>query len=567
MKQFKLKEMTLLSLKERRSRKVTFSPTRTVIIGTNETGKSCLIKSIYYTFGAEPHKMHPDWLDAQPISVIRFSVDDEDYVIFRQEKTFALFDNNDDMIGKYIRVSDIGAKLAELFDFKLELRDHQKKVVTPPPAYLFLPFYMDQDVSWQRNWDSFKSLYLPKARLDIINYHTGIRPNQYYQTKNELGILNEGIAVADKEIKLIRGMLNNVKEKLTISDFTVDLEAFQVEITALLAECQILRIDQEDYKTKLSKQFNHKINLDAQLLIVRKTLAETQKDYSYALNKVEDIVPCPTCGAEYENSFAERFGMAQDEQRCYDLILELEEELVTIEADITKLNSKFVESSKTLLEIENQLERKQGEVKLKDLIESEGKKEVQNLFRQEIAAYSKELEERIKLREQLETDLKSLEDKKRGDKIKNLYRGYMKQFLNEVNLPNVRQKSYEKIDSHLSESGSKTPREFMAYYYAILTVMTQYASATFCPLVIDSPNQQAQDKDNLPTLLNFIINRQPKDSQLIMSIEGDHGIDYKADIIQLQEKNHLLQEDGYDDDFESIKPYLDAVVGGQRLFY
>src|ERR1700731_4901932 len=99
MKQFKLEEMTLLSLKERRSRKVTFSPTRTVIIGTNETGKSCLIKSIYYTFGAEPHKMHPDWLDAQPISVIRFSVDEEDYVIFRQEKTFALFDSNDDMIG------------------------------------------------------------------------------------------------------------------------------------------------------------------------------------------------------------------------------------------------------------------------------------------------------------------------------------------------------------------------------------------------------------------------------------------------------------------------------------
>ena len=185
MKQFRLKEMTLLSLRDRRSRKVIFSPTRTVIIGTNETGKSCLIKSIYHTFGAEPHKLHPDWLDAQPISVIKFTVDDESFVIFRQEKTFALFDSNDQMIGKYAKVSDVGSKLAELFDFKLELRDHKKKVVTPPPAYLFLPFYMDQDVSWQRNWDSFKSLYLPKNRLDIVNYHTGIRPNQYYQTKNE----------------------------------------------------------------------------------------------------------------------------------------------------------------------------------------------------------------------------------------------------------------------------------------------------------------------------------------------------------------------------------------------
>jgi hypothetical protein len=471
------------------------------------------------------------------------------------------------MIGKYVKVSEIGAKLAELLDFKLELRDRQKKIVIPPPAYLFLPFYMDQDVSWQRNWDSFKNLYLPKDRLGIVNYHTGIRPNKYYQTKNELGIINEGIANMDKEIKLIRGMLNNVKEKLTISDFTIDLDAFQSEITTLLAECQVLRIEQEDYKVKLSKRFNHKINLDAQLLIVRKTLAETQKDYAYALDKVDEVVPCPTCGAEYENSFAERFGIAQDEQRCYDLILELEEELVTVNDEIVKLNSKFVERSKTLLEIENQLERKQGEVKLKDLIESEGKKEVQNLFRREIADYSKELTEKIKLREQLDIDLKLLEDKKRAEKIKNLYRGYMKQFLLEVNLPNVRTKSYEKIDSQLSESGSKTPREFIAYYYSILTVMSEYASAAFCPIVVDSPNQQAQDKDNLPTLLNFIVNRQPPNSQLIMSIEGDHGIDYRADIIKLEEKNHLLQPDDFDDDFQDVKPYLDAIIGGQQLFY
>lgn len=52
-----------------------------------------------------------------------------------------------------------------------------------------------------------------------------------------------------------------------------------------------------------------------------------------------------------------------------------------------------------------------------------------------------------------------------------------------------------------------------------------------------------------------------------MSIEGDHGIDYKAHIIQLQEKNHLLQAEQYDEDFSNIKPYLDAVIGGQRLFY
>lgn len=567
MKQFKLKEMTLLSLKEKRSKTVKFSPTRTVIIGGNETGKSCLLKSIYHTFGAEPHKLHPDWLEAQPISLIHFSIDDDEYWIFRQEKAFALFDTNSNLIGKYLKVSELGSELAKLFDFKLELTDRENKIVTPPPAYLFLPFYMDQDNSWHRNWDSFARLYLPKARLDIINYHTGIRPNKYYQAKNELGIINEAIQITNKEIKLIRGMLNNVREKITISDFTIDLDAFQSEITILLAECQTLRVQQEEYKTKLSKLFNQKINLDAQLLIVRKTLVETQKDYAFALKSVDDVVPCPTCGAEYENSFAERFGMAQDEQRCYDLILELEEELIGVNDEISKVNAKFVESNKELIQIENQLEQKQGEVKLKDLIESEGKKEIQKLFSLEIDTYSSELSQKLLLREQLETDLKSLEDKKRTEKIRTQYRVLMKQFLHEVNLPNVREKSYQKIDTSLSESGSKTPREFIAYYYAILSVMANNASAAYCPIVVDSPNQQGQDAENLPLLLNFIVNRQPKSSQLILSIEEDHGIDYKADIIRLPEKNHLLQTDNFEADFEHIRPYLDAVIGGERLFY
>ncbi len=566
MKEFKLKELLLISMKERRSKKILFHPERTVIIGGNETGKSVLLKSIYYTFGAEPHKLHPDWLSAEPISIVKFSVDGENLTIFRKEKVFALFDETNLPIGIYSRVSDLGSALADIFGFKLQLPNATGQVVTPPPAYLFLPFYMDQDKSWSANWESFQKLYLPRTRLDVVNYHTGIRPNEYYTAKNELSRIKENIAVIDKEINMIRMLLKNLKKKMSSADFTIDLDTFQSEITEMLASCQLLNQQQEKHKIKLSNLYNNKIALEAQLLIVRNALAETHKDYEFATHILETIVPCPSCGAEYENSFGERFGIAQDEQRCTDLIVELQEELGMTLAGIEKTNDTFINNKVTLGQIENRLEQKKGEIKLRDVIESEGKREVQKLFIEEITAYDLELGEKIKLRDDLDLTLKDLEDKKRAELIRSKYRILMRENLDLLNLKNVKNTTFQKIDSKLSESGSKTPRELMAYYYSILQVMREFSTSSYCPIVIDSPNQQAQDPENLPKLLNFIIDKQPEGSQLVLSIEEDHGIDYQGDIIRLTEKSKLLQPENYQEHFEYLKPFLTEVYG-PKLFY
>ena len=566
MKEFKLKELLLLSLREKRSRKIVFNSERTVIIGGNETGKSVLLKSIYHTFGAEPHKLHPDWLRAEPIALIKFTVDDIEYSIFRKENIYALFDQKNKCTGIYRRVSDLGAVLGEIFGFKLQLQNANGVAVIPPPAYLFLPFYMDQDRSWTTNWEAFEKLYLPRARLDVVNYHTGIRPNEYYTAKNELGKVKDGITLIDREVTLIRLLLKNLKKKLSTGEFTIDLEVFQKEITEMLVACQQLNQQQEKHKVKLTNLYNTKIALEAQLLIVRKALAENQKDYHFATHELDTVVPCPSCGAEYENSFSERFGIAQDEQRCTDLIIELDEELGITLTEIEKINAKFVENTVAISKIESRLDQKKGEIKLKDIIESEGKREVQKLFVEEIAEYDLELEEKMSLRDDLDLQLKNLEDKKRAETIRIKYRQYMRRYLDVLNLASVRDETFKKIDTKLSESGSKTPRGLMAYYYSILHVMREFSTSSFCPIVIDSPNQQAQDPENLPKLLKFILDEQPRDSQLILSIEEDHGIDYQSDVIRLSEKGSLLSETNYQEHFDYIKPFLSDVFGLQ-LFY
>jgi len=566
MKEFRLKEMILLSMKERKSRRITFDPMRTVMIGGNETGKSVLLKSIYWTLGAEPHKMHSRWLGAHPLSLVSFSLDSEEFYMIRQQKTFGLFDHNKRLIGAYHRISDLGYKLADLFGFKLELPDREGKAVIPPPAYQFLPFYMDQDNSWQKNWESFTGLYLPSARTDVVHYHTGIRPNQYYTVKNELNVLNDSINDIQKEIRLIRTLLSSLKAKFVEANFSIDLETFQEEITEMLVSCEQLKQQQEKYKTKLSALYNTKISLEAQQTIVRKALTETQKDYHYAVDTLDAVVSCPSCGAEYENSFAERFGIAQDEQRCLELLSELDLELQKVLIDIEKLDIAFLANNAELSRIEFQLEKKRGEIKLKDIIESEGKREVQALFKEEIGKYDLELASKIELRQDLDTQLRELENKHRAGQIRLKFRNLLRAYLDLLNLKGVDTKAFARIDAKGSESGSKTPRELMAYYYAILHLMREYASSTYFPIVIDSPNQQGQDAENLPILLNFILNKQPKDSQLILSIEEEHGIDFNGKLIYLTNKQSVLSEDGYDEDFAAVRPFYNDIFG-IKLFY
>jgi len=57
--------MFLISMAEKKAKKVKFHPQTTLILGGNDTGKSCLLKSIYSTFGAEPSIIHPNWKDAE----------------------------------------------------------------------------------------------------------------------------------------------------------------------------------------------------------------------------------------------------------------------------------------------------------------------------------------------------------------------------------------------------------------------------------------------------------------------------------------------------------------------
>ena len=101
----------------------------------------------------------------------------------------------------------------------------------------------------------------------------------------------------------------------------------------------------------------------------------------------------------------------------------------------------------------------------------------------------------------------------------------------------------------IREIGSMLPRTLLAYYFAILDLAARRSPSTVCPIVIDSPNQQAQDDHSLGLMLRFIADRRPENTQLILAIEKTMGVDLGGKLIELNDKYHLLAESEY----ESVK--------------
>ena len=111
------------------------------------------------------------------------------------------------------------------------------------------------------------------------------------------------------------------------------------------------------------------------------------------------------------------------------------------------------------------------------------------------------------------------------------------------------------LASRPSLSGSGGPRSILAYYAAIWRTAQGKEGTYDVPVVIDSPNQQAQDDFNLPAVLKFIAKDLPAGMQLIVGLETPTDFPFDHQVI-LTEKYRMLTEDEWAPTQELMEPLL-----------
>lgn len=562
MKKLIFRGLSLMSHREKAATSVRFHPKVTVVKGGNDTGKSSLIKSIYWTLGAEPAVLHVRWKDAAVSALLEFSVDGQNFSILRTGTRFGLFDGsgNPTLVTDSV-TSGLAPAMADLFDFRLTLPDRNGVPCIPPPAFCFLPFYIDQDGGWVEGWKSFDKLgQFPNHRQDVIYYHSGIRPNEYYELKAKTAEDQKIIQELSVERRAVERALQRVKDRRKALPTSFDPGAYRNAVDGLLKELTDVQKRRAEVNARLSRKAAERTLIEEQVTVVKAALEEIDADYSYIRDELSEHILCPTCGMEHSNSFANRFSLIEDKEACRVFLLSATTDLIRLQQEIAEETSRLGQEGFKVARLRRMLDQKTGKLKLKDVLEAEGERKAVDMLAEEVERLRSRIANLDHILAELRRDLKKLASPKRKKEIETFYLIRMTANLEWLSVRNLKPSAVERIDGVIKDTGSDQPRALLAYFYAFLHTMREYGSGCFCPIVIDSPNQQDQDKKNLAEMFRLIFDRQIPDAQLILGTVDLPGIDFTGDTLELTVKDRLLDSDRYDEVTSLMRPYFDRLI-------
>lgn len=561
MKKLRLKVLYLLSMTEKAAKKAPFHPNVTVIKGENDVGKSSLIKSIYWCLGAEPAIVNPGWKKANVFGLLEFTIDEKPYNILRTGTLFLIFDENRNLLLKTTDVSkELAPFMADILDFSLVLTNRAGAPDVPPPAYCFLPFYIDQDYGWRSQWSSFDNLgQYEDWKPAVIMFHSGIRPNAYFEINAALNVEKQAKSILENQRNIVQGALSRIQERRKHAAIDIDHHAYQKAIKELLQELSGLQERRTTITEKLSELSNQRTSLDEQLSITRTALGEFDKDYRFILDQRSPTIRCPTCGTDHNNSFFHRFSLLEDREACRKFIVDAVTQLDRLSRDISRQQEALKKADFRLSKINLLLAQKRGKIKLKDVIDAEGEKKAYILIRGEIDSFTSKIDKIRRRIEDLESSMKPFLDKENQERIEKFYFMKILKFLHELNVTKVSAKNVERIDCKIKATGSNRPRALLAYTYAFLHTLFEFSSSCACPIIIDSPKQEDLDDKNAEAAFRLIFREQPKDSQLILGTVSLHDVPHAGDTITLSHKDRLLQADEYESVFTYMRPLIDLI--------
>lgn len=133
------KSISIISRRDKKGFNFEFSPKVNIIFGENDTGKSSLIKSLYFTLGGDC-RIDKDWKDDDVITKVCISVKGKLYSFIRHNKRISIFSNSEDTkpIVTSSHMSAIAKKVRDIFDFNLQLSYKKNRQTNSGQPCLFI---------------------------------------------------------------------------------------------------------------------------------------------------------------------------------------------------------------------------------------------------------------------------------------------------------------------------------------------------------------------------------------------------------------------------------------------
>ncbi len=573
MRNLTFQRLVLISDSKRLANQFSFQKRLNLITGKdNSIGKSTLAKSLLWSLGCDP-VFDEEWKSNDIKSILYFTINNKEYFSCRGTHSIILGAIGDEA-QRYINITgDFSKDFSDLVNFKMKLPNRgDGNLETPPPAYYFLPFYIDQIKSWSSPWNSFENLgQYSNWKVPLIKYFTGYLKPEHFDIEENIYEYSEIKKESAHKIEKFQSAVEVIVDNSVDSPIALDNDDF----IKIQNEIKNELYDLIDYQTRLydaqATITSNIYDLESQYALAITSANELEEDYKFAVESIPtDNLECPLCGTLHDNSLPNRALLLSEKDSLLN-------EANSIASKIAELNSSLNSLNDDAQFITNEIDRiNKKYITDDDAVEKYLIAQVINTISTENV--SKNIQIKINNEDlninkanssikELKKDQKKLLSTKERDELNS---SFMSKLLANIealgstgiNLSKV--KSPTDYKQLLGGGAAEAARGLLAYQLSILQQIHGAKSCVVPPFVIDTPNQQEQAGYRYETVIKELMRSVPQDYQIILcAMENDALNEFKhdANVIELN-SNRLLTASQYNS-LRSEYKYLQSMITGQ----
>lgn len=556
MKRLMIRKLIVISQSESRSLEVPFEKGLNIILGGNKTGKSSIIKSIFTTLGCECKRVEADWKKLVSTYLLFFKYGERQFCIVRQDKKFQIFENINNDFSCIIETNafhEYSNCLMDILEIKMPCisKDGKQFNITPPLLFRFQ--YIDQDEGWSKIADSFKNVaYIKDWKANTNKYVCGYLDDSYYALQAQKA---EHILERDdkkKELNYNQNFVSRITSTLTRIEDIESVEDVTTDIELLLAKAEELRKLQFSYNAEMTVLENDIYINQHKLHIVEHNLIETKKDIEYAMTQEDELI-CPFCGTIYSNGINEQLNITSDYAHCENLIAELKSSISVATKELEELKNKYNDVSVEIQSIEQKVQNTQELLSYSSFYKSKGQFEIYESCKRQLDVLQGEINSCVSKIAITDEKINEKKSKERSKDIREDIERYCRTLADAINVLKTFIKLRDFVQV-INRTGSETPRLVYMYQSALYLYNLERAYSPFNFYVVDTPNQQGQDTENLGSIFKSLELFLSDEGQVIVGTERETGMEEKAsNVIKLTGKRRCLNNINYKKHIELLE--------------
>lgn len=548
--------LTMVDLTNQEAKRVEFTPTKNFITSArNHLGKSVIMKSIYYTLGADVY--FPATIKKLNfLTYIDFDLDGKSYRIARLKKQFCAYCNGT-FLSNYPTVGAFEAFLCKLFELEINLvgKGNEEAIITCPPTFYYLPYYIDQENGWAAATYSFRDAAMvdAKQRRDSYYFHLGSL-DRTYVTISKKEKVNAGRAQALKEEnEKLCTVIDTLQMGINDVQMSFDTESLERAIASRKQETNLLLRQIERDRNELLKLEDESARTTNEKNILAKYIKRKDKVH---VSVGDHTVECPRCGKLFDHSMSEQLEKTYLMTTLFDDYAKIIEVERSLNKKIEKIKKKFENNQRLLKNYEHTLSTEEGTYEA--YLKSKATGQLLSEYREKIGSNTVEISKIEESNKEIRKRVRAFNDRK--TESNNNYKVYFRSLLSQFDIPQDQIEEGSELGASITASGAYGPRAKISQILAFIQVKQRESPDMISfPVVIDSPNTLEQDTEHFENVMRTLLTWSNTNNQIIVaSIQGAeiaasiNGIN----IITLNnEANHMLNSKEYaqnEDDITTI---------------